>query len=171
MQRPSGTVTSFQSTPARERATVNPGQCLGGLEVSIHARSRAGDPQMRRTATSSGVSIHARSRAGDVARRAAIPYYWFQSTPARERATGWASHVLVENCVSIHARSRAGDRGPPGAPASRNGFNPRPLASGRLLHMQVWQKQRVRQRSSRTRTTRATKNDFAARHPPLCTCQ
>ena len=57
----------FQSTPARERATTSEAKAEPQEQVSIHARSRAGD----NTETGIGiisirVSIHARSRAGDI---------------------------------------------------------------------------------------------------------
>src|SRR3972149_3665191 len=104
----------FQSTPARERATLYGHAGCRNWPVSIHARSRAGDPfpsthRSRRQrfnppppaagagatfvvmilSDSSVVSIHARSRAGDVK----------------------INKEMLKNRVSIHARSRAGDYG------------------------------------------------------------
>ena len=104
--------SKFQSTPARERATgrrdgsptrparFNPRPLASGRraapacqpageEVSIHARSRAGDtPRNLQRRHRDSVSIHARSRAGDVELLGRSPSIApFQSTPARERAT------------------------------------------------------------------------------------
>jgi len=56
--------------------------------VSIHARSRAGDGDATEYDAQRFVSIHARSRAGDVVTTThALEMDGFQSTPAHERAT------------------------------------------------------------------------------------
>ena len=77
----------FQSTPAHERATRTAVRSTRRVDVSIHARSRAGDPL-------------------PCVRRYALRL--FQSTPAHERATE------AERAMEW-----------------REGFNPRPLTSGR----------------------------------------
>ena len=73
----------FQSTPARERATLKiEGSKFNYVFQSTPARERA-----------------TRSLASGVG------YIVFQSTPARERATFWLVEVFVVRDVSIHARS------------------------------------------------------------------
>ena len=82
------TCWKFQSTPARERATSPSSLNALMKNVSIHARSRAGDISLR---------VHAlrvqrfNPRPLASGRRRHLPNSslarWFQSTPARERAT------------------------------------------------------------------------------------
>ena len=104
-------VLKFQSTPAHERATGPDGEGSQEANVSIHARSRAGDIPQVAAGARLLVSIHARSRAGD---RTVHPlsrgFVEFQSTPAHERATSCRHRGFGGASVSIHARSRAGDR-------------------------------------------------------------
>ncbi len=125
----------FQSAPACERATHALPSGIAGNEVSIRARVRAGDLNLRHNyrfaslfqsapacerATRSlrscrprgHVSIRARVRAGDtLGIERALVRVWFQSAPACERATfqpiAQAVFDIIE--VSIRARVRAGD--------------------------------------------------------------
>ena len=145
----------FQSTPARERATAQNGLVVMIQTVSIHARPRAGDQTPARTAGSrpgfnprppaSGrhhgatqpAPCNLRFNPRPPASGRLMPQSVtsvrseFQSTPARERATGYKFSVVIKDrfqstparerataaqekeggrsTVSIHARPRAGD--------------------------------------------------------------
>ena len=103
----------FQSTPAHERATPIRKESGFLCEVSIHARSRAGDLSSWQK-RQGGKSFNPRPLTSG--RRQLPRFYicrqWFQSTPAHERAT--SSRRL------LRSRLRC--------------FNPRPLTSGRRLN-------------------------------------
>ena len=168
----------FQSTPARERATRSrhplgtPSGCFNPRPLASGRRAGyASSRHLRRFQ-----STPARERATRPF-RISTPSLLFQSTPARERATSVARYRARTGIVSIHARSRAGDNLlPNGLPddilvsihaRSRAGdvatpagtvvptcFNPRPLASGRLLkaaahaHMAMFQSTPARERAT-----------------------
>jgi len=122
----------FQSTPAHERATF-PNPVLVSLTTfqSTPAHERA-TPSAQATVqpACSFQSTPAHERATKP-KQPPILHKWFQSTPAHERAT-WSDLDGVDPYeVSIHARSRAGDLDTLSTEILCNGFNPRPLTSGR----------------------------------------
>jgi len=81
---------------------------------------------------SRAVSIHARSRAGDpINYREQCRRLSFNPRPLTSGRRTQATPVVPLPIVSIHARSRAGDSGAKTKDGRPVRFNPRPLTSGR----------------------------------------
>ena len=125
---------SFQSTPARVRATL-PSLAAAAVPLSFNPRPHAcgrlwiSHPIQKHL----DVSIHARTRAGDQdVLHHLLQCLLFQSTPARVRATRNRCEPAPSNFVfqSTPARVRATRYGEPVTPL-HTCFNPRPHACGR----------------------------------------